>query len=318
MRREEFPELRQFFGFLYMDPKNYWDKDFRELKPVSEIHGYMIEALSASTFPLFVDLIEPFTPNEVVSIMKNAKKYGVLKYSVEKKMTISPEPTGMRYTNEVSGNVPSRSGRDIYQEVAIRKAFNEFTFQTVCSDSHFIENDWVCGIWSPVILSEWELPLDIGKYQKQPVCAHVRALDRRVYREYGSKPLGESSVDDIRPYLVAYLHGLEKYPNAQAYLFDVALTYFSPMFDNLKKRVNMKRRRAGLRDLQMYDGEIYDGVSVKQYVAWRLDRTLKSGRRRKGLPEGINDLIEVLDFEPPIELEGPSYLRPEIDILDEP
>lgn len=327
MRRDEFPEMRQLFNFLYTDPRNLiapdvddfrprpMDTKFREFSPVGIIHGTMIEHLNAAEYPLFPDLISPYKPLEVIEIMKKAGKFGVIEHALDGQIKIEPGSDEMHFTNEVGGEVPSRSDGSIVQGVEIRRAFDTYTFEVLCSCKEFKKNKWICGVWHDAIKAEWGLPINNEKYQVEPVDAHLYTLASKVERLYGYKPFGTGPDDFKTPYVLAYLDILDKYPSIQNYVVNFVFTYFSPMFNDLKADVNRKRRACGFEDLQMYDGEIHDGISVKQYVGWRLDNALKSGKKRKGMPTGINDVIETLNFDSPIELGAPSYLR-DIDIWE--
>jgi hypothetical protein len=332
MKIDEFPEMRQFFGFVYTDPYNFIppeikfeefvplpiDRKFREFRPVDAIHGAMVEHLSSSTPPFFTDLISPFEPKEVISIMKNAKKYGILKHSVEKDMgiKIQPGPEEMHYTLEVNGHVPSRSRSTVIQRPAIRRAFDSYKFELGCSCEEFLENRWICGIWHPLILSEWGIPITGEKYQVEPVDSHHHAIADRIERTYGPdyKALGTGPDSFKKPYLMAYLEVLERYPSIPEYIIDWALTFYSPIFDDLKKEVNSRRRSCGLENLTMYDKDIHRDVSVRQYTGWKLNEGLKYNSRKKGMPEHINDVIELLNFDSPVDIESPVYIT-ELDIF---
>ncbi|MCX6820608.1 MAG: hypothetical protein NT016_01520 [Candidatus Aenigmarchaeota archaeon] len=291
MRMDELAEMRQFFGFMYFDEPH---KKFKAFYPVDLIEGAMLDHLSAGKRPLLSDMIAPYYDNfDLLDIFSKAGKAKDLEYGLGP-INVLPKSEEFGSTVEVSASVPSRTILDAVHKPAVRGAFDINKYETYCTCEIF-QNKRICGVWHPYILDHWGLPITgdkRSKYYSEPTCTHIGALDQRVRREYGQDVFGVRVDGSKKPYVMAHLDLLERFPGMKRYVEDVAFTYFSPMFENVKSKANDARRsaRPGIGDLTMYDNDY-----LKDFMVRRMDDSLARDKS-KHMPKNMNEVIDTISF----------------------
>jgi len=252
MKREFLGEIDQLVGFSYYSFKN---RKFRRIHPTDVIKGAIIAASTANTLE---DLIYPYSFDEVKDALKNSGKE-VLNSKVIK--IFSCEEIG--FSREYGGVVGSMSFKDVpIHSVNIRFAHDFENFEINCDCGKYKKRRYPSGVWFPAILKEWRLK---NKRYSETSCPHICALHFYLKETEGVNALGLDGLDFMKPYVLSFIDVLKRFPEIKEYSLDYFYTYYSSMFDDIKKQVNRFRDRNGLRELRMYSNPY-----LKNYIRNRM------------------------------------------------
>jgi hypothetical protein len=254
MNRDRLKVIKQLEGFTYHSIE---DNKFRTTYPVSIIKG---KIGSAKTNSKLEELFSPFSVEEATTILQNAHRGHFLNLEV---VDVRPCDKDLRFSKEFAGTVTSSYHKESkYQFPWVRNAFDPERVEFGCTCEKIVKERELKSIWEPIILEEWGLEKRNEKFYNWPTCHHICSLDSRLKDIADLKVLGiDDKLDYPKPYVLAYLRGLEIAPEFPDYVFNYAFTYHSSIFDGMKKEVDEMRSLRGLGKLTMYDD-----FKVKNYI----------------------------------------------------
>jgi len=278
MKRDELPEIYPLSGLLYYTPT----ENFIGLYPSDFFKGYFIDANSKESG--LEELIYPYSLKKLEHILKISKRDHVLNSKI---FEIMPCKKDSSISKEFVATVGSMSCRNVTMHTSVIRHYSDpLRVEFRCDCRKKTRNRDVMGIWSQFILTEWKPVLSENKHYLEATCPHTVGESLRIRDEYKVNMLGfDDGLGYIKPYLLVYLDVLALAPKFRDYVFDIAFTWYSSMFDVVKKRVNEMRKDMGLGNLILYDMD-----SVREYIKYRL---LKGGYNEKKLNEVINLVKEI-------------------------
>ena len=274
MRRDELSEIYQLSGFSYYTPIS---GNFITFYPTDLFMGSFIDANSKELG--IEELIYPYSLKELQHALKISGRDRVLNSRI---LDIKPCEDDSSVSKEFVATVRSMSTRDVTRHTSVIRHYSDLLrveFRCTCGKK--FRNRDIRGVWSPIVLTEWEPVLKGNKHYLEAICPHTAGEGFRIRDDYGVKMLGfDDGLDYMKPYLLVYIDALTHAPKFRDYVFDIIFTYHSSLFQTIKKNVNEMRKSLGLGNLIMYDYDV-----VKAYMKYRL---IKGGYKERKLNELIN------------------------------
>lgn len=279
MRRDELSEIYQYSGFLYYSPPS---GNFISLYPTDFFMGSIINDNSKESG--IEELIYPYSLKELEHALKISGRNRVLNSRI---FEIKPCEGDPSKSQEFVATVGSMSRKEVTMHTSvIRHASDPLRVEFRCTCGKKFRNRDVRGVWSPFILTEWEPVLKGNKHYLEAICPHTAGEGFRIRDDYDVRMLGfDDGLDFIKPYLLTYIDALTLAPKFRDYAFDIVFTWYSSMFNVVKKRVNEMRK-----DMKLGNLIIYDLDWLKEYMKYRL---VKGGYRERKLNEVINLVKEI-------------------------
>jgi len=277
MNREKLKVIKQHEGFTYHSIE---DNKFRTTYPVSIIRG---KIGAAKTNSKLEELFSPLSIKEAINILQNAHRGHFLNLEV---VEVRPCDKDLKFSKEFAGTVTSSYHKESkYQFPWVRNAFDPERVEFGCTCERIVKERELKSVWEPIILEEWGLEKRNEKIYNWPTCHHICLLDSRLKDIANLKVLGiDDKIEYPKPYVLAYLRGLEIAPEFPDYVFNSAFTHWSSIFNGMKKEVNGMRNLRGLSKLKMYDD-----YKVKNYIAGEF---VLSGLE----PKKLDDVIKAVSY----------------------
>ena len=276
MQRRQLGEILQLTGISYY---SFEDKKFRTFYPTDIIKGALINAKTNSTLG---DFVYPLSVEDTKKILDYAHRRHILNSEV---VSVNPCDKDLHFSKEFGGTVRSMSHYETAWHFPwIRHAFDSERVESGCTCEKKVKNRDIRSVWSPIILEEWDIEKTDEKIYNWPSCPHLESLNFRL-RDIGNvKVFGiDDKLDFMKPYVLSYLHTLEIAPEFPDYVRDGALTYFSSMFDGMKKQIDEMRSIHGLDEIKMYDD-----TKVKNYIVGELTSGFS--------PTKIDEVIKAVSY----------------------